>query len=55
MKITREQIEFFLGADNLENACLTELSAIVNGEYSPQQFKEDVLNHWKGVKSNEEN
>ena len=35
MKITEEQIEFFLGKDNLENACLTELIAIANEEYSP--------------------
>ena len=50
IKITEEQIEFFLGKDNLENACLTELVSIANGEYSPQQFKEDVINHWKGNK-----
>ena len=54
MKITEKQIEFFLGKDNLENACLTELVSIANGEYSPQQFKEDVINHWEN-KSDEEN
>jgi len=46
-KITQEQIEFFLGGDNLENSCLTELEALANGTYNPEQFKKDVLNHWE--------
>ena len=46
-KITQEQIEFFLGGDNLENSCLTELEALANGTYNLEQFKKDVLNHWK--------
>ena len=45
-EITQEQIEFFLGSDNLENSCLTELAALANGTYSPEQFKEDVISHW---------
>ena len=44
--ITKEQIEFFLGGDNLENSCLTELKALANGTYSPDQFKKDVISHW---------
>ena len=48
--ITKEQIEFFLGSDNLENSCLTELEALANGTYSPEQFKKDVLSHWNGQK-----
>ena len=45
-EITQEQIEFFLGSDNLENSCLTELAALANGTYSPEQFKKDVISHW---------
>ena len=48
MELTKEQIEFFLGGDNLENSCLTELEALANGTYSPEQFKKDVLSHWNG-------
>ena len=48
--ITKEQIEFFLGGDNLENSCLTELEFLANGTYSPEQFKKDVLSHWNGQK-----
>ena len=44
---TIEQIKFFLGSDNLENSCLTELESLANGTYSPEQFKEDVISHWE--------
>ena len=54
-KITQEQIEFFLGSDNLENSCLTELEALANGTYDPEQFKKDVLNHWEANNEQEKN
>ena len=43
-KITREQIEYFLGSDNVsKNDLLRELETLANGEYEVQQFKKDVL------------
>ena len=54
-KITREQIEYFLGSDNVsKDDLLGTLETIANGEYKVQQFKEDVSDHWNYSKRDEE-
>ena len=54
-KITREQIEYFLGSDNVsKNDLLGELEALANGEHEVQQFKKDVSDHWNYSKRDEE-
>ena len=42
MKVTAEMIEAFIGSD-----CeyLYYLEEIANGEYKPEQFREDVINY----------
>jgi hypothetical protein len=44
-QVSKDQIEFFLGSDDLKNACLEELQALANGTYTPKQFKRDILNY----------
>jgi len=54
-KITREQIEYFLGSDNVsKDDLLGELETLANGEYEVQQFKKDVSDHWNYSKRDEE-
>jgi len=48
-KITTEQIEFFIGSDNLLPSQLMDLiKDLANKSYNADSFKEDVLNHWEG-------
>ena len=54
-EITSEQIEYFLGSDNVsKDDLLGELETLANGEYEVQQFKKDVLDHWNYSESDEE-
>jgi len=54
-EITSEQIEYFLGSDNVsKDDLLGTLETIANGEYKVQQFKEDVSDHWNYSKRDEE-
>ena len=50
-KITREQIEYFLGSDNVsKDDLLCELESLANGKYTVQDLKKDVINHWDANK-----
>ena len=47
-KITTDQIEFFIGSDNLlPSQLLSLIKDLANKSYSAESFREDVLNHWK--------
>jgi len=46
--ITQEQIEFFIGSDNLLTSQLLSLiKDLSNKTYNIDTFKGDVLNHWE--------
>tara|TARA_X000001316_G_C903045_1_gene20631 strand:- start:330 stop:482 length:153 start_codon:yes stop_codon:yes gene_type:complete len=43
MKIMEQDIEHWLGGDNTLPEAIEVLTAIANGEYEPELFKEEVL------------
>ena len=45
MKITKEQIENWVGGDSTVDACLSVLEDLVNGEYSISEMRNDVINY----------
>tara|TARA_R100001510_G_C7607410_1_gene172030 strand:- start:296 stop:457 length:162 start_codon:yes stop_codon:yes gene_type:complete len=42
-KITYESVEFWLGADDPLTEAIDVLTSIANGDYSPELFREEVL------------
>lgn len=49
-KVTKEQVEYWIGSDNLStNSLLELLTEIANGDYFAEQFRIDVLNYAEDV------
>ena len=47
-EITSEQLEYFLGSDNLsKNKLLNEIISIINKEVDIDDYVQDVSDHWK--------
>ena len=47
-EITSEQLEYFLGSDNLsKNKLLDEIISIINKEVDIDDYVQDVSDHWK--------
>ena len=54
-KITNEQLEYFLGSDNLsKNKLLDEIISIINKEVDIDDYVQDVSDHWNYSKRDEE-
>jgi hypothetical protein len=45
-KITKEMVENWLGCDTEMEELLAELA---NGEYTPKQFRDDIIDTWENV------
>ena len=46
-EITSEQLEYFLGSDNLsKNKLLDEIISIINKEVDIDDYVQDVSDHW---------
>lgn len=43
MKITFEQVEYWLGTSNPETEAIETLVDIANGDYKPEILKEDII------------
>ena len=54
-EITSEQLEYFLGSDNLsKNKLLDEIISIINKEVDVDDYVQDVSDHWNYSKRDEE-
>ena len=54
-EITSEQLEYFLGSDNLsKNKLLDEIISIINKEVDIDDYVQDVSDHWNYSKRDEE-
>ena len=54
-EITSEQLEYFLGSDNLtKNKLLNEIISIINKEVDIDDYVQDVSDHWNYSKRDEE-
>ena len=54
-EITSEQLEYFLGSDNLsKNKLLDEIISIINKEVDIDDYVQDVSDHWNYSKREEE-
>jgi len=54
-EITNEQLEYFLGSDNLsKNKLLNEMISIINKEVDVDDYVQDVSDHWNYSKRDEE-
>ena len=54
-EITSEQLEYFLGSDNLsKNKLLNEMISIINKEVDVDDYVQDVSDHWNYSKRDEE-
>ena len=54
-EITSEQLEYFLGSDNLsKNKLLDEMISIINKEVDIDDYVQDVSDHWNYSKRDEE-
>ena len=54
-EITNEQLEYFLGSDNLtKNKLLDEIISIINKEVDIDDYVQDVSDHWNYSKRDEE-
>ena len=54
-EITSEQLEYFLGSDNLsKNKLLDEIISIINKEVDIDDYVQDVSDHWNYYKRDEE-
>ena len=54
-EITSEQLEYFLGSDNLsKNKLLDEIISIINKEVDIDDYAQDVSDHWNYSKRDEE-
>ena len=47
MKITEEQVDFWLGSDMTKNEILEVLTDLANGEYKTKIFKQDIIETWE--------
>ena len=55
VEITNEQLEYFLGSDNLtKNKLLDEIISIINKEVDVDDYVQDVSDHWNYSKRDEE-
>ena len=45
MRITKKQIENWVGGDSTVDACLSVLEDLVNGEYSISEMRNDVIDY----------
>ena len=54
-EITSEQLEYFLGSDNLsKNKLLDGIISIINKEVDIDDYVQDVSDHWNYSKRDEE-
>ena len=54
-EITSEQLEYFLGSNNLsKNKLLDEIISIINKEVDIDDYVQDVSDHWNYSKRDEE-
>ena len=54
-EITSEQLEYFLGSDNLsKNKLLDEIISVINKEVDIDDYVQDVSDHWNYSKRDEE-
>jgi len=54
-EITSEQLEYFLGSDNLsKNKLLDEIISIINKEVDIDDYVQDVSDQWNYSKRDEE-
>ena len=54
-EITSEQLEYFLGSNNLsKNKLLNEMISIINKEVDVDDYVQDVSDHWNYSKRDEE-
>ena len=46
IKVTKEQVEFWLGSDMTKNEMIEYFKDIANEEYKPKVFKQDIIGSW---------
>jgi hypothetical protein len=46
IKVTKEQVEFWLGSDMTKNEMIEYFTDIANGEYKAKIFKQDIIETW---------
>ena len=46
IKVTEEQVEFWLGSDMTKNEMIEYFMDIANGEYKVDIFKQDIIETW---------
>jgi hypothetical protein len=47
VKVTEEQVEFWLGSDMTKTEMIEYFVDIANGEYKPKIFKQDIIETWQ--------
>jgi hypothetical protein len=47
VKVTEEQVEFWLGSDMTKTEMIECFMEIANGEYKPKIFKQDIIETWQ--------
>jgi len=47
IKVTEEQVEFWLGSDMTKKEMVEYFKDIANGEYKPKIFKQDIIETWE--------
>ena len=47
VKVTEEQVEFWLGSDMTRTEMIEYFMDIANGEYKPKTFKQDIIETWQ--------
>jgi len=47
VKVTEEQVEFWLGSDMTKKEMVEYFKDIANGEYKPKIFKQDIIETWE--------
>jgi hypothetical protein len=47
VKVTEEQVEFWLGSDMTKTEMIEYFMDIANGEYKPKIFKQDIIETWQ--------
>ena len=48
-KVTAEQVELWIGSETTRSDIMELLAELANGDYDPQDFKENIIDLWEQV------
>ena len=46
-KVTAEQVELWIGSETTRSDIMELLAELANGDYDPQDFKENIIDLWE--------